>query len=233
MPDAMQLYRDFLAGKPGTCIFTGEGGCHAFVTEDEIDATFGSRHDCHHFVWLDRKPGEVGPEGVGFVSDDHIDTLLADDRIALTYSDKGELFGANREGVKAAFLLGADRMSRVLALPVDADKLVPLDAIDSLPLGLRVRIEGLGLAGPVPLARLVERMIPLGATIEDGEARGRLVVLSRVAVGADLAGLEDEAERFAAWAADYAAREDEADEITRQMVERLTSDLAQGKGKLQ
>jgi len=122
MPDAMQLYRDFLAGKPGTCIFTGEGGCHAFVTEDEIDATFGSRHDCHHFVWLDRKPAEVGPEGVGFVSDNHIDALLADDRIALTYSDKGELFGANREGVKAAFLLGADRMSRVLALPVDADK---------------------------------------------------------------------------------------------------------------
>lgn len=45
MPNAIQLYRDFLAGKPGTCIFTGEEGCHAFVTEDEIDATFGSRHD--------------------------------------------------------------------------------------------------------------------------------------------------------------------------------------------
>ena len=140
MPDAIQLYRDFLAGKPGTCIFTGMDGCHAFVTEDEIEATYGSRHDTRHFVRLDRRPGEVGPEGVGFVSDDHIDALLAGQRIAFTYSDKGGPVGENREGVKAAFLLGADRMSRVLALAVDAQKRVPADAIDSLPLGLRVRI---------------------------------------------------------------------------------------------
>src|SRR5690606_28944914 len=82
MPDAMQLYCDFLAGQSGTCIFTGEDGCHAFVTEDEIEATFGSRHDGKHFAWLDRKPGEVGPEGLGFLSDDHIDILLAENRIA-------------------------------------------------------------------------------------------------------------------------------------------------------
>jgi len=117
MPDAMQLYREFLAGKPGTCIFTGVEGCHAFVTEDEIEATYGSRHDGHHFVWLDRKPGEVGPEGIGFVSDDYIDVLLARHRIAFTYSDMGGPLGETHEGVKAAFLLGAARMSRVLALP--------------------------------------------------------------------------------------------------------------------
>ena len=150
MPDAIQLYRDFLAGKPGTCIFTGMDGCHAFVTEDEIEATYGSRHDTRHFVRLDRRPGEVGPEGVGFVSDDHIDALLAGQRIAFTYSDKGGPVGENREGVKAAFLLGADRMSRVLALAVDAQKRVPADAIDSLPLGLRVRIGRLGLPPPIP-----------------------------------------------------------------------------------
>lgn len=233
MPDAMQLYRDFLAGKPGTCIFTGMEGCHAFVTEDEIEATYGSRHDTRHFVWLDRKPGEVGPEGVGFVSDDHIDVLLAGHRIAFTYSDKGGPVGENHEGVKAAFLLGADRMSRVLALAVDAQKRVPADAIDALPLGLRVRIERLGLPPPISLARLVEKMIPLGATVEDGEARGRLVVLSKVAAGADLTDMEDEAERFAAWVADRVGRQDAADEITRQMLEHLTADLARDKGRLQ
>lgn len=229
MSDAMQLYRRFLAGKSGTCIFTGADGCHAFATEDEIEATYGSRHDTHNFVWLDRKPGETGPEGVGFISDDHIDVLLAAHRIAFAYSDKGGPHGENHEGVKAAFLLGADRMSRVLALPVDAEKCVSADAIDSLPLGLRVRIEGLALPAPIPLARLIEKMIPLGATIEDGEARGRLVVLSRVAVGADLTDMEDEAERFAAWIADHDAREETADEITRQMLEQIATD----KGKLQ
>ena len=68
---------------------------------------------------------------------------------------------------------------------------------------------------------------------EDGEARGRLVVLSRIAAGADLADIEDEAERFAAWVADRVAREEATDEITRQMLEQLTSDRPQGKGKLQ
>ena len=233
MPDAMQLYREFLAGKPGTCIFTGVEGCHAFVTEDEIEATYGSRHDGHHFVWLDRKPGEVGPEGIGFVSDDYIDVLLARHRIAFTYSDMGGPLGETHEGVKAAFLLGAARMSRVLALPVDAEKRVPADAIDTLPLGRRIRIERLALPSPIPLARNVEKMIPLGATIEDGEARGRLDVLSRIAAGADLADIEDEAERFAAWVADRVAREEATDEITRQMLEQLTSDRPQGKGKLQ
>ncbi|SIS92390.1 hypothetical protein [Phaeovulum vinaykumarii] len=233
MPDAIQLYRDFLAGKPGTCIFTGEEGCHAFVTEDEIDATFGSRHDTRHFVWLDRKPGEIGPEGLGFVSDDYIDTLLAGHRIAFTFSDRAGPPGDNREGVKAAFLLGADRMRRVLALPVDANKCVSADAIAALPLGLRGHLETRTLPALVPLARLVERMIPLGATIEDGEARGRLVVLSRIATGMSLDGLDDEAERFAIWAADHAAREDQANEITRQMLDQIPDDLTQRKGKLQ
>lgn len=225
MPDdAIHLYRRFLAGKPGTCIFTGRDGCHAFVTEDEIDATAGSRHDTRHFVWLGAPHGEIG-----FVSDDHIDVLLAKGRIAFSYSDKSGPADANHDGVKAAFLLGAARMGLVLGLPADAQKRVPPDAIDTLPLVLRVRIESLALPSPIPLARIVEKMIPLGATVEDAEARGRLVVLSRVAVGADLTGIEDEAERFAAWVTDRAAREAEADEITSQMLDQL----ARGMGKLQ
>lgn len=63
MPDAIHLYRRFLTGQPGTCIFTGQAGCHAFVTEDEIEATAGSRHDLHHFVWLDQRPGKADPHG--------------------------------------------------------------------------------------------------------------------------------------------------------------------------
>lgn len=229
MPDdAIHLYRRFLAGEAGTCIFTGKQGCHAFVTEDEIDATDGSRHDNRHFVWLDRKAGEIGPEGIGFISDDHIDVLLAKRRIAFTYSDKDGPAFENREGVKAAFLIGAARMSRVLGLPVDAEKRVPPDAIDTLPLVLRVRIS-LALPSPIPLARLVEKMIPLGTTVEDAEARGRLVVLSRIAVGADLIGIEDEAERFAAWIVDRAAREENVGEIFNQMLDQLARD----KGKLQ
>lgn len=50
MSEAIQLYRNFLAGNPGTCFFTGMENCHAFVTEAEIDATFGSRYDTNHFV---------------------------------------------------------------------------------------------------------------------------------------------------------------------------------------
>jgi hypothetical protein len=189
MPDdAMHLYRQFLAGKPGPCIFTGKDDCHAFVTEDEIDATTGSRHDTRHFVWLDRKPGEIGPKCVGYVSDDHIDVLLAGHRIAYSYSDRDGPAGENHDGVKATFLLGVFRMSRVLALPLDAEKRVPSDAIDTLPLVLRARFE-------------------------------RLAVLSRVAVGADLNDLEDEAERCAAWVVDRDARQSRADEVTRQMLE--------------
>lgn len=225
MPDdAIHLYRRFLADKPGTCIFTGQDDCHAFVTEDEIDATYGSRHDNHHFVWLGDLPGEVG-----FISDDHIDVLLAKRRIAFTSSDKDGPAGENREGLKAAFLLGVVRMSRILGLPVDAQKRVPPDAIETLPLALRIRVERLALPAPIPLARLIEKTIPLGATIEDAEARGRLVVLSRVAVGEDLRDIEDEAERCAAWIADRAAREQHADEITRQVLDQLARD----KGKLQ
>lgn len=234
MPDdAMPLYRRFLAGKPGTCIFTGRDGCHVFVTEDEIDATAGSRHDTRHFVWLDRKPGELGPEGVGYVSDDHIDVLLARHRIAYSYSDKDGPAGENHDGVKATFLLGAFRMSRVLALPVDAGKRVTPDAITTLPLGLRACLERLALPSPIPLARLVEKTIPLGVTVQDAEARGRLAVLSRVAVGESLSGIEDEAERCAAWIVDRAAREENAGETLGQMLEQLTRDLEDNKGKLQ
>src|SRR5690606_19667330 len=106
--------------------------------------------------------GETGPEGVGFISDDHIDVLLATHRIAFAYSDKGGPYGENHEGVKAAFLLGADRMSRVLALPVDPEKRVSANAIDSLPLGLRARVASLALLAPIPLAQLDEKMIPAG-----------------------------------------------------------------------
>lgn len=79
LDDAIHLYRRFCAGEPGTCIFTGQDGCHAFVTEDEIEAAYGSRHDTRHFVWLDK--------------------------------------------------------------PADAQKRVPPDAIDGLPMALRASIE--------------------------------------------------------------------------------------------
>lgn len=230
MPDnAIHLYRRFLAGQSGTCIFTGQDKCHAFVTEDEIEATAGSRHDLHHFVWLHQKPGEIGPHGIGFISDDHIDVLLAKRRIALTYSERNGPVGESREALKAAFLLGAFRMSRVLGLPVDAEKRVAPETIDTLPLVLRARIESLALPSSIPLARLVEKIIPLGATVEDAEARGRLVVLSRVAVGADLTDIEDEAEHCAAWTADYTGREAAAGDIVGQMIDQLARD----KGKLQ
>lgn len=194
LDDAIHLYRRFLSGQPGTCIFTGQDDCHAFVTEDEIEATAGSRHDLHHFVWLDQKPGEIGPHGIGFISDDHIDVLRAKHRIALISSERDSQVGERREALKATFLLGAARMSRVLGLPVDAQKRVLPETIDTLPLSLRVRIESLALSSPMPLARLVEKIIPLGATIED------------------------EAERCAAWIAGHEAADDE---ITRQMLDQL------------
>lgn len=159
--------------------------------------------------------------------------MLAANRIALYDSDGDELLGESHEGIKAAFLLGANRMSRIMALPVDAQKCVPSEAISSLPLGLRVHIDGLGLPEPFALAQLVEKMIPLKMTITDSEARGRLFVLSRVAVGADLSDIEDEAERFAAWAVDHARREKATNEITRQMLKQLSSETKQNEGDMQ
>lgn len=217
MPDdAIHLYRRFLAGKPGTCIVTRQSGCHAFATGDEIEATYGSRHDGHHFVWLGPLPGTLG-----FVSDDHIDALLASRSIAFAYSEMSGPIGDDPESLKAAFRLGAARMGRVLGLPVDAERRVSSDAIATLPLVLRIKLESLDLPSPAPLAALVELTIPLGATIEDAEARGRLAVLSRAAIGADLNGIDDEAERCAAWIADRFAREEQADEISRQMLDQL------------
>lgn len=225
----MHLYRRFLAGEPGTCIFTGKDDCHAFVTEDEIEAAFGSRHDTRHFVWLDKAAGEAAHHGVGYVSDDHIDVLLAQRRIAWPYSDPDGPAGDNREGVTAAFLLGVRRMSLILGLPADAHKRVLPDAIDALPLVLRASIEHLALPSPVPLARLVEVMLPLGASVEDAEARGRLAALSRIAVGENLRGIEHEAERFAAWAAGRAERQKRADKA----LNLKFYELAHNKGKLQ
>lgn len=225
MPDdAIHLYRRFLAGKPGTCIVTQQRGCHAFATEDEIEATYGSRHDGHHFVWLAPSSGIVG-----FVSDDHIDALLARRSIAFAYSEMSGPIGDDPESLKAAFRLGAARMSRVLGLPIDGERRVSPDAIATLPLVLRIKVESLDLPSPVPLAALVEMTIPLGATIDDAEARGRLAVLSRAAIGAHSGDIEDEAERCAAWIVDRAAREENAGEIFNQMLDQLARD----KGKLQ
>src|SRR5690554_6579273 len=101
MPDGrMELYRRFLDGEPGTCIFTGVEDCHAFTTEDEIEAAPGSRHygdteilgsivladrEEHarrRFAWI-----TPPPEIIGYVSDDHIDKLLSPGLIAGAYCD--------------------------------------------------------------------------------------------------------------------------------------------------
>ena len=94
----------------------------------------------------------------------------------------------------------------------------------SAPAARAARLERLALPSPVPLARLVEKTIPLGATVEDAEARGRLAVLSRIAVGANLTDIEDEAERCAAWIVDRAAREGTAGEVFNQMLDQLARD---------
>lgn len=222
-PDPFQLYCDFLKGRPGHCVFTQQDGCHAFATEDEIDASFGSRHDGHHFVWLD-----ACPDLVGFVSDDHIDELLKLGRIASTFCEMSGLTNYSHAGLKAAVLLGASRMQRVLALPAENGQ-VAADAFSTLPLALRWQFSSMALVGSVPLALLIEKMIPLGATVEDGEARGRLLVLARAAAGAALSDIELEAEHWADWAVHCAERENRIEEIAADMLDQLVKD----RGRLQ
>ena len=94
-PDPFQLYCDFLKGRSGRCVFTGQDGCHAFATEEEIDATYGSRHDGHHFVWLDARP-----DLVGFISDEHIDELLTEGRIASTFCEMSGVTAYRRHDTK-------------------------------------------------------------------------------------------------------------------------------------
>lgn len=222
-PDPFQLYCDFLKGRPGRCAFTQQNGCHAFATEDEIDATFGSRHDGHHFVWLDARP-----DLVGFVSDDHIDELLAAGRIASTFCEMSGLTAYSRAGLKASVLLGASRMQKVLALPAENGQVAP-DTLNTLPLALRWQFAPMALFGSVSLTLLVERMMPLGATVEDGEARGRILVLARTAAGADLSDLELEAEHWADWAIHCAERETRIEEIATDMLDQLVKN----RGRLQ
>jgi len=221
--DPFQLYCDFLKGRPGRCVFTQQDRCYAFATEDEIDATFGSRHDGHHFVWLDARP-----DLVGFVCDDHIDELLAAGRIASTFCEMSGVTTYSHAGLKAAVLLGASRMQRVLALPAENGQVAP-DAINTLPLGLRWQFSSMALVGSVPLVLLVEKMIPLGATVEDGEARGRLLVLARKAAGADLSDIELEAEHWADWAVHSAERAARIEEAAADMLDQLIKD----RGRLQ
>ena len=212
MPDGrLQLYARFTAGQPGTCVFTGEDGCHAFATEDEIEATFGSRYDESYFVW-------IGPrdDRVGFVSDAHITALRQQRRIAPIYQRN-----TGKAALKAGYLLGATRMAKALALPTDDNGMVAPAAIATLPLTLRVRLHDRFGPGPAPHAGIVERLMALGATIDDPEARGRHAVLARAAVGQDLDGIEDDAAQWAAWAYDRKGREARAQEITRQIMASL------------
>lgn len=222
-PDPFQRYCDFLKGRPGRCAFTQQDGCHAFATEDETDATSGSRHDGHHFVWLDARP-----DLVGFVSDDHIDELLAAGRIASTFCERSGLTSYSYAGLKAAVLLGASRMQKALALPAENGKITP-DTLNTLPLALRWQFAPMALFASVPLTLLIEKMIPLGATVEDGEARGRLLVLARKAAGADLSDIELEAEHWADWAVHSAEREARTEEIAAEMLDQLIKD----RGRLQ
>jgi hypothetical protein len=221
--DPFLRYCDFLKGRPGRCTFTQQDGCHAFATEDEIDATFGSCHDGHRFVWLDAPPGQVG-----FISDNHIDELLARGRIASTFCEMSGLTAYSHAGLKAAVLLGASRMQKVLALPAERGQ-VASDTLNTLPLALRWQFASLALVASVPITLLVEKMIPLGATVEDGEARGRLLVLARKAAGADLSDIELEAEHWADWAVHCAARENRIEEIAADMLDQLVKD----RGRLQ
>lgn len=218
-PDPFQLYCDFLKGRAGRCVFTGRDGCHAFATEEEIDATYGSRHDGHHFVWLDL---------VGFTSDNHIDELLTEGRIASTFCEMSGVTAYSRDGLKAAVLLDATRMQKVLDLPAQ-DGMVSAAVIDTLPLSLRWQFTSSALAGSVPHALLVEKMVPLGATVEDGEARGRLLVLARRAVGAGLSDIDLEAEHWTDWAVHSAERNARIEEAAENLLDQLIKD----RGKLQ
>lgn len=222
-PDPFQLYCNFLKGRPGRCIFTGHDGCHAFATDDEIDATYDSRHDGHHFVWLNARP-----DLVGFVSDDHIDELLMAGHIASTFCEMSGVTSYSRDGLKAAVLLGATRMQKVLDLPAENGK-VSATTIDTLPLSLRWQFARSALAGSVPHALLVEKMVPLGATVEDGEARGRLLVLTRRAVGADLSDIDLEAGHWADWAVQSAERNARIEETAEDLLHQLIKD----RGRLQ
>lgn len=216
--DSFQLYCDFLRGRAGRCAFTQQDGCHAFATEDEIDATYGSRHDGHHFVWLDTRP-----DVVGFVSDDCIDGLLAAGRIASTFCEMSGVTAYSREGLKAAVLLGASRMQKVLDLPAEDGK-VSAAAINTLPLSLRWQFAGLALTNTVSRALLVEKMIPLGATVEDGEARGRLLVLARRAVSDDLSDITLEAGHWADWALQSAERDARLEESAADLLDQFVKD---------
>ena len=222
IPDPFELYRDFLKGRSGRCVFTGQDGCHAFATEDEIEGNYGSRHDAHHFVWFD-----TPPEPAGYISDDHIDELLALGRIASTFCEMSGVTAYSRAGLKAAVLLGASRMRKILALPSDGGQ-VSIDAIDTLPLSLRWQFSKTAITGSIPKTLLIEKMIPLGATVEDGEARGRLLVLARAAAGADFSDIELEAEHWADWAVHCAERE-AGIKIAADMLDQLVKD----RGRLQ
>jgi len=213
--DPFTLYRDFLKGRAGRCAFTGNEGCHAFATEDEIETTFGSRHDGQHFVWIG-----AGPELVGYISDSHIDALLSSGQIASTFWEMSGITPYSHAGHKAAFLLGATRMQKVLALPSEAGQ-VEAKAIDALPLSLRWQFAGVCLVGYAPHAYLVEKMIPLGTMVEDGEARGRLVVLARASIGAGFSDIERDAEHWADWAIQSAERRVRLDEDADGMLAQL------------
>lgn len=212
MPDGrLQLYSRFTAGQSGTCVFTGTDGCHAFATEDEIEASFGSRYDESCFVWIGQRDDRIG-----FISDAHIAALRTQRRIAPIYERN-----TGKAALKAGFLLGATRMAKALALPADAGGMVAPAAIATLPLALRMRLHGLFGPGPAPHARIVEHLIALGAELDDPEARGRHVVLARAAVGQGLDGIEEDAAQWAAWAYDRKGREARAQEITRQIIASL------------
>lgn len=218
LPDPFELYRAFLKGRSGRCVFTGQNGCHAFVTQEEIEATYGSRHDAHHFVWID-----TPPEQTGFVSDDHIDELLRLGRIASSFCEMSGVTTYSHAGLKAAVLLGASRMQKILALPSD-DGQVTAEAIDTLPLSLRWQFAKSAITGFIAKTFLVEKMIPLGATVEDGEARGRLLVLARAATGAGFSDIELEAEHWADWAVHSAEREIRIEEAAAGMLDQLLKD---------
>lgn len=223
--DPAQLYRKFLKGQPGTCIFTQRDGCHAFVTEDEIEATFSSRHDGHHFAWLTQPPGQVG-----FVSDDHIDELLALGRIVFTFSEMSGPAGVTRSGLKAAFLLGVSRMNQILRLTPDSNGRVSREIIDTLPLALRFQLNGLGIFDSIPFTSLITGALPLGSSYKNAESHGRLATLARAAIGQDLAGIEKDADSCAEIIMLRTAREAEADEISHQMLEQVQQ-LASEKGE--